>query len=276
MFQVMGAILCCVLFLSKPASADVISAASETASRVVIEVSQRIAAGRISQQEAATLLNSQQQAASLWAAISSLKAQGGIPQSSAAWEELKRYAETRELNSHELIRQFGKAAQARKALNEKNLVSLFLGTSERMSSKAGEAPEETFRAYHPTNPRAQALKNQLLSAGTRTAELRITTLGKLLQLARGTAQFCSASSRGYCAQAAPEAVLLWGAEGLDQAGTPAVDFIEQVLTGFPKDPTPYVGRAELPLRGFTNALGQGNARSAQLQQCLWRGVPSQN
>lgn len=275
----LGAILTfAISFSSVVALGDLLSPAVQTAGKVTVEMSQRIAAGTITQTELATALGSAQQASSLWAAISTLRTQGGLPQSQSDWAALRNIVENQSLSSNDVIGKFKLAAQNRTALNRTTMARFFGNESPASTTDVAitETPQETFRRYQPQSPRTQQLKQSLISSGSRIAELRIETLGRLLQAAQKTPQVCSAAAKKYCADAAGEAVMLMGVENLDQAGPLAVQFADDVLSGFKNENPSYVGRAEVTLQGYIGALKLGNNRPEQLQNCLWKGSPSVN
>lgn len=263
---------------STPAQADLIGTPVRQGGRLVVELSEKIALQRISQTEVATLLGSTEQAASLWAAIRTLQLQGGLPASSTDWAELRTIVSRQDMSLDDVIGKFRSAAQTRTAISRTTMATFFAASAPAQSTVAAvtENPEETFQAYRPKTTATQKFKETLLASGSRTAMMRIRLLGTLLQRAKRTPEVCSAKAKEYCANTAPEAVLLWGAEGLDQAGQPAIQFAQDVLDAFPGDEDSFVGRGEITLQGFAAAIKMGKTRPTQLQSCLFRGSPSVN
>lgn len=272
-----------ILFLalcgSRPTNADIVGTPVRQGGKLVVELSQKIALQRISQTEVATILGSSEQAASLWAAIRTLQLQGGLPTNATDWAELRNIVAKQDLSLDDVVGKFRAAAQSRTVISRTTAATFFAAapaTPQTTVAVSTENPEETFQSYMPKSPTTQRFKDALLASGSRTAMMRIQLLGQLLQRARRTPEVCSARAKDYCASAAPEAVLLWGSEDLDQAGQPAIQFAEDVLAAFPGDEDTFVGKAEITLQGFVAALKMGKTRPTQLQSCLFRGSPSVN
>jgi hypothetical protein len=280
-FWILGAI---ALFVAvAPVRADVVSPAVRAGGQTVVEVAEKIALGRISQSQAIELLGTQEGAVTLWNAVKALETQKGLPLNATDWASIRKIVATQNLATAAVIGQFKTAADSHTVLTSASASQAFgqaqasVAPSYQVAATTTTSAEEAFVNYVPKSDVTRQFHQSLLGNWSRGTRTRISTIGAMLLLAMNTTPtLCSAASRDYCVQNAPEAVMKWGALGIDKGGDRATKFLNSALTGFQNEAENFVGNEEVIIRGANEALAMGETMPGQVKACFWTGTPAQN
>ncbi len=260
------------VFANPPAAASV---------EQVVVVAEKIAAGRLTQAQAAQLLGSNEAAASLFGAVKGLEKAKGAQLSTADMSAIRAAIKAQDVkDASAVVTMFVNASKSDQLAKGATLATVFGQT---------KATANATYAVADTNSGIAALSNHtfkdakgaeavkaIVGDFTRAGRQRLARLAAMyLVAANVTPGTCSAGANSWCRENAPEVPALAASLGIDNVAK-GEEFVTAGLKGFPEEKDNYVGQNERVVRNMIDALKMGENMPSQLKSCFYTGTPSAN